>query len=354
MSNWTLDRAREAIEKLGRARLDWSAFASQVTRELQRSIGFDGWCLAQTDPASLLPARAYVSDSPVAASQQRFWQIEYNAGDVNQWPSLARTGPPVGTLSAATGGDLARSRRWDEIMRPAGIADELRAALAVAGNCWGSLSLYRASGARPFSEAEVHHLRQVLGAAAAGARHAWAAGDPVTGIPPALGPGTVIVTASGTPLTATPEATRWLAELSPDRRQDHGASIIYAMTALLAASGTATNPSAAARVRTRTADGHWLEIHASPLAAAVPGCDIAITINVAEPARITPLLMHAHGLSARERQIARLILDGRTLTEIARTLHISSYTAKDHLKGTFRKTGTHSRPELTQRLTGHL
>jgi len=64
--------------------------------------------------------------------------------------------------------------------------------------------------------------------------------------------------------------------------------------------------------------------------------------------------MAAHTLSPRERQIASLILDGRTPVEIAQTLYISLYTAKDHIKEIFRKTGTHSRPELTRCLTGHL
>jgi len=64
--------------------------------------------------------------------------------------------------------------------------------------------------------------------------------------------------------------------------------------------------------------------------------------------------MAAHTLSPRECQIASLILVGRTPIEIAQALCISLYTAKDHIKEIFRKTGTHSRPELTGCLTGHL
>jgi len=85
----------------------------------------------------------------------------------------------------------------------------------------------------------------------------------------------------------------------------------------------------------------------------VPGCDIAAAIQAAAAARITPLLMRAYALSARERQVAELMLDGRTPGEIALAPRISAYTAKDHIKAIFRKTGTHSRPELSQCLTGH-
>ena len=63
--------------------------------------------------------------------------------------------------------------------------------------------------------------------------------------------------------------------------------------------------------------------------------------------------MRAYRLSARERQIARLLLDGSTSAEIARTLHISGYTANDHIKAVFRKTSAHSRQELASLLCGH-
>ena len=61
----------------------------------------------------------------------------------------------------------------------------------------------------------------------------------------------------------------------------------------------------------------------------------------------------AYRLSARERQIARLLLDGSTSAEITRTLHISGYTANDHIKAVFRKTGAHSRQEPASLLSGH-
>ena len=349
-SSYTRDRARRAIERLGWARLDWPDFSDQVLGQLQRSVGFDGWCLAQVDPATLLPGRAVTQDSPAAACQERFWQIEYHLRDVNQLASLVSRGRPVRTLNAATNGDLARSRRGREIMRPAGVTDELRAALTAGGYCWGTLALYRASGL-PYNDEDISHLMQVRHSAAAGARGTWAAPNPAPDASTDDGPGTIIVTAAGTPLSATPEARRWLARLSPDPRASQ--AIIYAASSLVTAPAASQGTATAARVRVRTGDGLWLDIHASPLAAARSGGDIAITIQAAAAARISPLLMRAYTLSARERQIAELMLDGRAPAEIAQILHISAYTAKDHIKAIFHKTGTHSRPELTQCLTGH-
>jgi DNA-binding CsgD family transcriptional regulator len=63
-------------------------------------------------------------------------------------------------------------------------------------------------------------------------------------------------------------------------------------------------------------------------------------------------MMRAYTLSARERQVASLLLDGRSPAEIARDLHLSLHTVKDHMRAVFRKTRSHSRPQLTSRLTG--
>lgn len=343
------------MQKLAGAGLDLAAYSNEAAGVLRRSVGFDGWCFGHTDPATLLPAQAVTSNSPATGSQRRFWQIEYQLPDASNFASLAGSGQPVRALSSFTGGDLARSPRWDEIMRPAGAGDELRAALKIGGHCWGSLSLYRASSARRYTSDDVQHLTQVLGAAAAGARGSWAAArNPSRGACAAEGPGTIIVTATGTLLTATPQAQRWLARLDPDPQRRHSQAVIYATTALLASPANPPDMVPEASVRTRATDGSWLDIHAAPLEQALAGGDIAITIQAAAPARISPLLMAAHTLSARERQIASLILDGRTPAEIAQTLYISHYTAKDHLKAIFRKTGTHSRPELTKCLTGQL
>jgi DNA-binding CsgD family transcriptional regulator len=339
------------METLSRARLDWPAFSDQMAGHLRRSVGFDGWCLAQTDPATLLPARAATENSPAEACQQRLWQIEHHVPDFNKLASLARGDRPVRALREATGGDLARSQRWQDIMRPADVGDELRAALTTGGYCWGSLTLYRAS-ACPFTDEDIQFLTHLLSAAAAGARGTWTVRNRASDAITADGPGTIIATAAGTPLTTTPQASRWLARLTPSPRASQ--AIIYALTTLLAAPATGTSTAPAARVRARTADGHWLDIHAAPLAAAVPGCEVAITVQPAALGLISTLLMRAYALSEREREIAWLILNGRTPTEIAGGLHISLYTAKDHIKAIFRKTGTHSRPELTQCLTGRL
>lgn len=73
---------------------------------------------------------------------------------------------------------------------------------------------------------------------------------------------------------------------------------------------------------------------------------VAVIIEPAHPARISSLLMAAYGLTEREQEVTRLVLQGNATTEIAERLQVSAHTVQQHLKGIFDKTGVRSRREL--------
>ena len=77
---------------------------------------------------------------------------------------------------------------------------------------------------------------------------------------------------------------------------------------------------------------------------------VAITIQAAGPDRITSLLMAAYGLTEREEEVTRHVLQGSSTTEVAEALAISSRTVQDHLKKVFEKTSVRSRRELAGRV----
>jgi DNA-binding CsgD family transcriptional regulator len=361
--SWKLEESQRAIGRLRQDGLPWEILSAEIVRHLRRAVGFDGWCFAVDDPATALPTAAVGQDSPLAACQRRFWQLEYRAPDAS--PATARR--PVVVLSRATSGDLTRSRRWDELLRPAGAGDELRAALTAGGLRWGSLTLYRARDGGRFSAADIDAVEALRSALAAVARASWIARPPGQR-PPGHGdgddgesaPATLIGTTEGTLLHATPDAYARLAGLGGYRQA--GYTLVYALLARLAA-GLARADGGAARLAasahptasavTRTADGRWAELHAAPLAGADgPGGLAAVTVRPAPAARVRSVLVHAYGLSGRERQVAALAITGRQSGEIASALCISPYTARDHLKAVFRKTGSHTRQELGARLGG--
>jgi DNA-binding CsgD family transcriptional regulator len=62
--------------------------------------------------------------------------------------------------------------------------------------------------------------------------------------------------------------------------------------------------------------------------------------------------MRAWVLTPREREVARLVIDGLSTDEIAAALFISSHTARDHLKAIFSKVGVTHRRDLVAALAG--
>jgi DNA-binding CsgD family transcriptional regulator len=77
---------------------------------------------------------------------------------------------------------------------------------------------------------------------------------------------------------------------------------------------------------------------------------VAIIVEPAHPARIYPLLMSAYGLTERERDVTRLILQGSSTVQIAQELVVSAHTVQQHLKSIFEKTGVRSRRDLVAKI----
>ena len=73
---------------------------------------------------------------------------------------------------------------------------------------------------------------------------------------------------------------------------------------------------------------------------------MAVIIEPAHPARISSLLMAAYGLTEREQDVTRLVLQGNSTLDIAGRLAIAPHTVQQHLKSIFEKTGVHSRRDL--------
>ena len=72
---------------------------------------------------------------------------------------------------------------------------------------------------------------------------------------------------------------------------------------------------------------------------------VAVIVEPADPARLSPLLMSAYGLTEREQDVTRLVLQGDS-TPRSPSACRSPQTVQQHLKSIFEKTGVRSRREL--------
>jgi DNA-binding CsgD family transcriptional regulator len=253
---------------------------------------------------------------------------EYAADDVNQIADVARSAAGISTLHQATNGDPSRSARWHANMAFGGDQEMIAALRTRGGQLWGALGLYREPD-RPLFDAEEM------------------ASDPET--PDA--PGMVVLGADWQPESLSPGVERWLTDL-PDGAWHAG----RLPSSVLAVAGRAArdvrgpaDPAEVAVARVLTRSGTWVVLHGVPLAQTGP-LRVAVIVEPAHPARIAPLLMAAYGLTAREQELTRLVLQGFSTAEIAERLVISVHTVQQHLKSVFDKTGVRSRRELVTKI----
>lgn len=119
---------------------------------------------------------------------------------------------------------------------------------------------------------------------------------------------------------------------------------------LLAVVATARTRSAPSDTRVRDRSGDWLSLRAAPLVGPSEGRDVVVTVDPIPRPTLSRLALAAHGLTAREEDVAVLVLTGADTRAIAGALHLSQHTVRDHLEAVSAKLGVTSRRDMTARL----
>ena len=340
--------ARNTLGRLARARMDNDVFCWEAAQVLRRAIGFDTWSWVLLDPGAGLPTRYTLTNPVIGHNPRRYFSLDLQSRAAS--PPPGRTRPAkVSVLSAATGGALDRDPLWREMLGPGGLGDQLGAHLAADGVGWAYLGLYRDEGRAWFTPGDAAFVASVAPLLAArlrgGLRQTTSAStDPAEA-------GTIIVDRDLKLVTATSHAWRWIARLGLETPSDAEPlpGFIYAILARLAHT---TQPDQSAQVRLQAADGTWTLVRVAPLTGPQVDGGYAITLQTAPAAELTHVLMPAWNLTARERDVAALIIEGRSSDDIAASLFLSPHTVRDHIKAIFGKVGVHNRRHLTAALTG--
>ena len=124
----------------------------------------------------------------------------------------------------------------------------------------------------------------------------------------------------------------------PDRQ------VVDSGTLGFGASGTRmASPELRSRVRTRC--GRWLLLYGTRLTGGATD-RTSVVIQPATSNEVAPIVALAYGLTPRERDVTQLCMAGRSTEQMAQRLGVAAYTAQDHLKSIFDKTGARTRGEL--------
>jgi DNA-binding CsgD family transcriptional regulator len=338
-------RAHDKISRAAGQGLDLVAFWRACTPVLAEVVPhYHAPCWHTLDPASLLITSHFDEGIPEVPSE--WLAAEYLEDDVNKLADVARSERGVQTLHEVTGGDPSDTPRWQANME-LGADQELIAALRTRnGEAWGAIGLYREPDEPLFDRDEIAFVRLVSPLLAEGARRALLVGE-ATDPEGAESPGLVVMDERLSVESTTPGVERWLVDL-PGGAWERG-SLPSAITAVAArALASDEGPSSASELavaRVRSRSGMWVVLHGAVMSAG-SARRIAVIVEPARGARVSSLLMAAYGLTERERDVTRAVLQGASTAEIAEGLVVSAHTVQQHLKSIFDKTGVRSRRDL--------
>jgi DNA-binding CsgD family transcriptional regulator len=341
-SNAGRGRCRGRLERLAGSALDRESVQLEAIAELRRVIGFDRWCWPLADPRTLLPLGG-VAEHDYGPGVPRVLELEYSGDDFAAMDVLARRSTPVGSLMRETGGDLARSPRWDEVLRTVGIGDEAVAACRDALGCWGWIKAYRDGGDRPFDEDDLELLASAGSSLSAALRRGCTAAAPGKAREPAA-PGVIVLNPDLSVASRTAGAGAWIDAL-PAAGLFAAWGMLPAIVYPVATRARGGGAVAGAHALERGMDGRWVMIEAAALEGD-GAAKIAVTLRAAAPAETFDLLCGAYALTHRERDVAAALVAGLDTRAVTERLVISRHTVQDHLKSVFQKVGVGSRREL--------
>jgi len=352
------ERLIDEVDLLSARGLPRRQFFAELAPRLRKVIENDASCWHTLDPHT----RLMTSDSPdeliergvfapdeTQAAGELVVRSEYLVEDVNTFAGLAAQRVPVGILDHVTRGDPQRSARYRELLLPADIPHELRAAFVIRGRVWGAVHIARRAASGPFEQRDVDALAAAAGAIARGIRASlrFDAARRGTGVD---APGLVVLGPQDDVELITPPARELLASLrpdGPDYADDAIATPVLALASFVR--GAPEAGQGGSNVVTVPGSDGWITLHAS-----LPGPPgdgrIAVVLERAGGARSATVRLEAFGATAREREVATLLARGLSRAELAEALVLSPHTVEDHVKSLYEKLGVASRQELVARV----
>lgn len=316
---------------------------------LRSAVGFDAYAWLLTDPETAVGAGP-LADVPCLDELPRLIRLRYLT-DLNRWTGLGET--VAASLHHATGGELARSLVWRDLLSSYDVGDVASVVFADRYSCWGFLELWRSA---PFTAAEIGLLIDFAMPITSALRASQAAtfASPTSSDAARLGPVVLMLSPDLEVLAETPLTETYLRVLvppAPDR--DPVPSSAYNVGAQLLAREAGVDDHGP-WARLYLSHGLWLTLRAARIGRSGPATDrnIAVTIEQSSPNERVDLFARAFAFTARETELLGHLVTGADSREVARLMYLSQHTVQDHLKSIFTKTGVRNRRTLLSRALG--
>src|ERR1700756_5302875 len=127
-------RARETVLRICRGEADPRTLRLEMLDAIRRTTGFDAYAWLLTDPETSVGSSP-LADVPCLPELPRLIRLKYLT-TVNRWTSMIT---PVASLREATGGDLARSLMWRDLLCRYQIDDIATSVHRDRFGCWAFL-----------------------------------------------------------------------------------------------------------------------------------------------------------------------------------------------------------------------
>lgn len=345
--------ARRRIAEVCETSNDTMSLRVRILEQIQAVVGFDAYAWLITDPQTCV-GHAPLADFPHSPDLPRLIRLKYLT-ELNRWTTI--TTPPVARLDAATGGDLALSLLWRDLLRQYQVVDVASTVFKDRFGCWGFLDLWRSGSAPTFDEDEAAFLADIAADVTTALRSGQANNFVVTSSGDArrTGPVVLLLSPDLTVLGQTPETERYLRTLvpSPTDRSPIPATAYNVGAQLLAVEAGADHHLPVARMH--LGDGTWVTVRAARIGDTSQQHDrnIAITIEAIAPSERLAVFALTSGLSPRETELLEYLATGSDTRNVAKQMFLSEHTVQDHLKSIFAKTSAHNRRTLLSRALGN-
>jgi DNA-binding CsgD family transcriptional regulator len=321
---------------------DVTSYREAVLGVLRRRIGFDHHVWVLTDPVTGVGAAPHAI-LPDGADLAAVVGARYLTS-VLRWTNLDGT--------ARLGANVAREGGWHAALSRLGVTDVLTSVHRDERGCWSFLDLWRTTGS--FTRDDQALLDGVRTEVTRRLRRLQ--GDALRLVPPqgvVEGSGVIVLDDELRIIGDTARASAWLTRLLPPA---HGQAPVPAVVLNAAAQLVAVERGVddhEPMTRVHVGRGVWLTARAERLAGGTEP-RLAVTLTPSTSAERLEVHARAFGLSSREGDVVRLLAEGCSTSDVARTLHLSEYTVQDHLKSVFDKTGTRARGALVAQACGRV